>query len=159
MESVRPLTDDDVDAEMRTLDKVKDKAALNDIFTNFKRSLLTMINVSENQTTLESEKIELARIKRLLIILPEYEVFMRVKDKVWAVKDRIMNKDAEFFLNRDYSHLIKKDAKQAMIETLISIVKNKYFTLAEEHQNFYWGKGLELLKLIIAYKKLLRDAQ
>lgn len=153
----RPLTDDDVD-EMRKRIAKCDPDKLNDIYNKYSQTLNGMITFCEKQTKDEEEIIEISGIRRLINLAPIDERFLRTKDKIWQVRNHILAKDAEYFINKDYKNLIKKDKKQTMIETLVGMVKRKYVTLQPEIKEKYWEKAYKLLGIVAQYKKLVGES-
>ena len=113
--------------------------------------------MAKSQTTDDLEIVELERIKRLINFTPKDEKFIRSKGKVWAVRDHILNKDAKYFLEKDYSTIIKKDHNQAMLETLVELIKEKFENMNDKEQNFYWQKAALLLNCVVRYKRLIGD--
>jgi len=151
-----PMTDEDVADVMRKLSKLTGNK-VNEIcngYTQQIKSLITTVRKSMNPRTDEDEIIELDRLSRIISLCPSDEIFIRSKDKIWFARHRILNQDADWFLNRDYSASIKKDQKQVMIETLIKLIQTKYISLSQEERNKYWEKGLQMLRLVADYKKL-----
>jgi hypothetical protein len=66
-----------------------------------------------------------------------------------------MKQNMKFFVDRDYSHLIKKNGQQAFIEHLISIVKNGLGEMTPQQIQFYWDQGKVMLNCIARYRKVL----
>lgn len=155
--NVRPLTDDDVDEEKKSWIKL-DLKELDKILNEFSNELNKLLNMAKQQATDDVDIVELDRVKRILNLIDKDEKFVRVKDKVWAVREKIFDKDMDFFMNRDYSGLIKKDRKQKMIETIVIIVKTKFKTLPVEHQNLFWSLGERLVYCVARYNKLFENA-
>ena len=81
-------------------------------------------------------------------------MIIRSKDKIWFARRRILNRDANWFLNKDYSQAIKKDQKQRMLETVIRMLQSRYQRLSTEEQDMYWDKAVGMLRLVAQYKKL-----
>ena len=152
----RPLSVEDVIKEQQRL-KDADPKELNDIFEKYSQALNSILVMAKSQTTDDLEIVELERIKRLINFTPKDEKFIRSKGKVWAVRDHILNKDAKYFLEKDYSTIIKKDHNQAMLETLVELIKEKFENMNDKEQNFYWQKAALLLNCVVRYKRLIGD--
>ncbi len=154
-----PLTDDDVVKIMGKLSHLsaKDLNEICDGYTNHIKNLINLGKRKLNPKTDEDELAEIAHLMRLLNMLPKEEIFIRSKDKIWFARKHILQKNIDWFLNRDYSKNIKKDGKQRMIETLIRIIRGQWVSLSEEEKEIYWDKGLEILGLVARFKKLANE--
>jgi predicted choloylglycine hydrolase len=153
---IKPLTDADV---AQTIKRIADADAneLNDIYNKYANAILSILTMGQKQTKDEDELVELDRLKRIINLTPSDERFIRTKDKVWAVREHIINKNAKFFIERDYSAAIKKDHNQGFIETLISIIKYKFTQLTKTEQDFYWKKAAILLNCVARFKKAVGE--
>ena len=150
---VTPMTDEDVNNIRKRL-AMLDEKELNYIIDTYSQVIKGVMTIAMKNTKDEDEIVELERLKRLINLAPKDELFIRSKDKVWAARKRVINRDINWFLNRDYSKLIKRDSKQVMIETLINIAKNSYLKLDSDEQEIYWQKGFKLLQIVAQYKKI-----
>lgn len=155
------MTDDDVDAMDRRLGNLpkKEFAEAESLITKYYQTFLGLIAVSRSYTKVETDLAELDRLQRLLKLLPRVEVYTRSFSKIWQVRNHIINKKIDYFLKKDYSHVIKKDSKQVMIETIISIVREKFPKLEQKDQDQFWLKGYLLINIIAQIKKILGDEQ
>jgi hypothetical protein len=156
--NVVALSDDDIDEHRRRYFGKADPQKLSDLFDEFGREINHLVLMVKRRTTDISELVQIERVVRLMGICPPDEKFLRVKDKVFAVREHILNKNAAYFLNKDYSGLIKKDSKQAFIESLVETIKNTYDELTDKEKEMYWDKGLKILRLVIEYRLLVGDA-
>jgi hypothetical protein len=150
---VTPMSDADVNNIRKRL-AMLDEKELNYIIDTYSQVIKGVLTIAMKNTKDEDEIVELERLKRLINLAPKDELFIRSKDKVWAARKRVINRDINWFLNRDYSKLIKRDSKQVMIETLINIAKNSYLKLDSAEQEIYWQKGFKLLQIVAQYKKI-----
>jgi hypothetical protein len=150
---VIPMTDADVNNVRKRL-ALLDEKELNYIIDTYSQIIKGVLTLAMKNTKDEDEIVELERLKRIINLAPKDELFIRSKDKVWAARKRVINRDINWFLNRDYSKLIKRDSKQVMIETLINIAKNSYLKLDPEEQEMYWQKGFKVLQIVAQYKKI-----
>jgi hypothetical protein len=151
-----PMSDEDAANAVARLSTLNSQQ-ISKICDGFSQQLVKLINILKktlNQKTDEMELVELDRLLRLIKLIPSDEVFIRIKDKLWAARDHILAKNSDWFLNRDYSRLIKKDKKQTMIETIINVVKIKYNALSIEEREFYWTAVFNLLNTVSVFKKL-----
>lgn len=152
----KPLTDDDINASKAKLASLDGKK-INEICDGYTRQIKLLINTAKKTLSKkddEDEIVELERLARLVALLPSDEIFLRSKDKIWHTRKQILDKNVEWFMNRDYSKNIKKDQKQTMIETIIKVVRRKFVALSEDEKNQYWMKAIELLRLVAEFKKL-----
>jgi len=154
-----PLTDNDVNMLMRKINEAYPKV-LGPIFVEFSNTLNGILALALEQTRIsgdESDISELEQVKRLIGFCAAEEKIIRTKDKIWNVREHIMNKDVDFFLKRDYSGMVKKDNNKAIIESLMEIVKNNFEGLTESEQNKYWKKAKKLLNLVGKFKLAIND--
>jgi CII-binding regulator of phage lambda lysogenization HflD len=152
----KALDDDDVNNMLRMTANANPDV-INEIYRTYANTLNTILTMVQKQATEEEELVEVDRVKRIINMLPIEERFMRTKDKVWAVQDHIFNKNIKYFLDKDYSHIIKRDSKQVMIETLVELVKNRAIDLQPNEMDFYWNKAVILLNCIGRFKKAIGD--
>jgi hypothetical protein len=150
---VSPMTDADVNNVRKRL-TLLDEKEMNYIIDTYSQIIKGVLTLAMKNTKDEDEIVELERLKRIINLAPKDELFIRSKDKVWAARKRVIDRDINWFLNRDYSKLIKRDSKQVMIETLINIAKNSYLKLDADEQEMYWQKGFKVLQIVAQYKKI-----
>lgn len=155
----KPMTDDDVLEVMSKLGAL-DAKEINSICDGNAQKLKGLVNCvrkSLNPKTDEEEMVELDRVMRLINMCPKDELFIRIKDKIWHARYHILDRDSNWFLNRDYSSNIKKDQKQRMIETIIRMIQNKWKKMSEEEHELYWKQAFEMLNLVAKFKKLTSE--
>jgi hypothetical protein len=155
----KPLDDNDIDKLRKKIATLPDETldVLNKMYNNYSQLISSLIVTILKQTKDEDDIVEVERVKRLISLAPADEIFFRSKDKVWAARSHIIAKNADWFLNRDYKHLIKKDSKQVMIETLVNFVKRLYKTISSEEKEKYWLIAAKLLNLVANFKKILNE--
>ena len=154
--AIKPLSEDDIAAQKKRLLDA-DPKMLNDIYNTCLQVINSMLVMVMKQTDDDEEIVEVERLKRVINLSPLEEVFIRSKDKIWSSREHILNKNADWFLNRDYKNLIKKDHNQVFIETIVSLIKDRYNTLPLEDKDKYWEKALLLLRNIARFKKLVGE--
>lgn len=154
----KPMTDDDVAELHRAAAKI-DQDVLMKLFNDFSNTLISIIRMNITSISNVEDKMEIERIKRIVLLCPIEERFYRCKDKIWNVRDHIINKNAAFFLERDYSEAIKADQKQAMIENIVEIVKNNYSDRTEKEKAMIWQRTGELLKKVIEFNQLIEKTK
>lgn len=159
LEQIKPLEDSDIVNERSRLARLPKKKIdeITNIFKQYKSQILGLIIILQKTVKDEEDIVEVERLKRLVNMCDDLEIFMRTKDKIYKSKTFIFNKDAKWFLNRNYDHLIKKDQNQAFIETLVSLIKDHYTTMREEEKNLYWHKGQMLIGAIEKYNNILQS--
>ena len=151
-----PMTEADINREMAKLSKLEPNK-INELCNGYLQRVKGLIDMARRKLDKiadEDELIELDRLMRLISLAPVEEVFIRSKAKIWFARHRILNKDADYFLKKDYSAVIKKDQKQVMIETIIRIVQTRYPQMSKAEQDMYWEKALEMLQYVAEFKKL-----
>ena len=155
---IRPLSEEDVRALQKRICEA-DPKKLNKIFSDFSNCINTVIRMLLSQIDKEDEDeiVELERVKRIINLAPLDERFLRSKDKLWAARNQIREKDASYFITKNYNGLIKKDSNQVMIETLIGIIRNKYELLSNEELELYWNILNKLVDIVQLYKILVQE--
>lgn len=154
-----PLSDNDVDKMMKRIANCN-SSRLTNIFIEYSDTLTGIISLALAQAKAsgdEDDIVEIERARRVIGFCPLEEKLLRTKDKIWNVREHIINKNTSFFLDRDYSGMIKKDGNKAFIEALMEIVKNNFTALNEKEQNQYWKKAKKLLRLVAEFKRELKD--
>lgn len=155
----KPMTDDDVLKVMSKLSNLSSKD-INDICDGYVNKIRNLLNLGKHKLHPvhdEEELTEISHVMRLINVLPNDEIFIRSKDKIWFARKHILQKNIDWFLKRDYSANIKKDHKQRMIETLIRLIRSQWSSLTEEEKEMYWDLGLEILGLVAKFKKLANE--
>lgn len=158
MEPPKPLSEDDVLAVMKRLSNL-DGNMVNEICNTYAKEIKRLVNtversLKEEKDDNEDELVEIDRLRRIISLCPTDELFIRSKDKIWYTRYQIVNKNSDWFLNRDYGSQIKKDHKKAMIETLIRLAQGRFNSLSAEEQDVYWDSAFKLLNIVSKYKKL-----
>lgn len=169
-EQIKPLTDSDVDNEMKRIGSlpVSKQNQVAKIIQGYSNTISAVINMSKtkvdtdlktstNRTDIEDLEeivVNLEQLTRILNLCPLEEKFIRTKDKVFAARQYILNKDADHFLNKDYSAIVKKDHNQAFIERMMEIVQESYRRFTPEELERYWIKAAELLRYVALYRKI-----
>lgn len=138
----------------------------NDIFRKSHNHIANMINNIKNKMESnkknpklynESYAVEISRLKTIHSMVPHQEEFERIKDKFWVAREFIMNKDDKFFLERDYSDVIKRDENQHFLETIVECVCVSWKTLTDDEKLATWKILREILLLITEYKLIVAD--
>lgn len=152
LQNIKPLSDDDILNETRALNSLSSDV-MNKILEDYRNAIASMMTMMVENTKEEEQIVQLEQVKRVLGLCPDVEKFLRSKDKVWGVRKYILAKNADYFLNKDYSSLIKKDSKQAFIESLIELLKERYEEMDPRELAFYWEKASVLLNCVAQFKK------
>jgi hypothetical protein len=156
---IKPLDEADIDKLKKKISSLPDETldVLNKMYNNYSQIISSLIITILKQTKDEDDIVEIERVKRIISLAPGDEIFFRSKDKVWGARVHILHKNADWFLNRDYKHLIKKDSKQVMIETLLNFVKRLYKELSSDEKDKYWIIAAKLLNLVANFKKIVNE--
>lgn len=147
-----PLNDDDVDNEMRILADMpinQMKKLLNTYLQTINSIIVTSIHMCDD----EDDAMELERLKRLVRFLPAEETFIRSKNKIWAVREQIKNRNEDFFLNIDHNKYIKNDRNKTFITNLLDIALNAQKRFSKREKDIFWNKVDTLLQCTIQFNK------
>ncbi len=161
--NLKPLTNIDVANIKQFNSKMvcnsdKDIKELYDIYKFFMQNLNKIItSMSLSLKSRRDEMAEIDSLKRLINLIPdkEEEIFIRCYFKVWEHREIIMEKNIDYFMNKDYTTMVKKDDNESIIKNLINIIKTFYKELSEEEQDQYWKLANNLLVAVARYNKLL----
>ncbi len=136
-----------------------DPDEINNIYDEFSRAAVRMLTFSKKKCAKMDEEIivEVERLSRLINIAPNFEKFHRCIDKIYQVREKILNRDEDFFIKKDYTGVIKKDEKQQMLETLKEVILTCWDSLDDRDKNFYWNQALIMLKQVLRFKILLQN--
>lgn len=153
---VKALSENDVENEMKDINRMDPKFT-NEIFTSFSNGINSVLALALKECVDESEIVEIEQLRRILSLCPLEEKFIRAKDKIWAARLHILNKNEDYFIKKDYSKMIKRDGNQAFLETLTEIVKDKFTSMNQESKDIYWKKAAFLLQCVARFKKAQKD--
>lgn len=153
---IRALSENDVLGEMKMIERLPKKFT-NDIFVSYSQCINSILALVLKQCYDDDDAVEIEQLRRVLQICPLEDKFIRTKGKVWAVRHHIVNKNAKYFLEKDYSKLIKRDGNQAFIESLMEIVKFSYNDLSASDQDMYWCKAAKMLNIVARFRKAMSD--
>jgi hypothetical protein len=154
--AAKALTWDEIVAILDALPKDK-QGDLNRIFQNTSGILMSLVMLFLKSAKEEEDIVELERIKRIVNSCPIDEKFIRMKDKIWAVRQHIFDENAAHFLNKDYSALIKRDKNQAFIECLMEIAKTIYCNLSMAEKMIIFAKAKQLVEQVEKFKDLVNE--
>ena len=156
--AVRALTWDEIVVMLNALPKDK-QYELDKIFQKVSSTLMSLIMMTLKVTKEEDEIIELERIKRIVNMCPKDELFIRIKDKIWAVRQQLDAEDADYFLNKDYSAMVRRDHNQAFVEAMMEILKLRYYNSTAAEKKVYFAKGRILIAEVAAFKDLVGESK
>jgi hypothetical protein len=149
---IRALSEDDVRNEMKLIANLPEKFT-NDIFVSYAQCINSILALVLKQCKDDEDVVEVEQLRRVLHICPLEDKFIRTKEKIWAVRHHIINKNAAYFLEKDYSNYIKRDGNQAFIESMLEIIKSRYNELSIVNQDMYWIKAAKLLNTVARFRK------
>lgn len=153
-QQVKLLTDDDVLAEIRDFMSNMETAKLTPILRGFQNAVQSLISfAAEIVGDDEESAADLDRTRRLISFCPPEEMFIRAKDKIWAVRDHILKKDLKYFIDRDYSNMIKRDQKQELLENIVMTVKDYAALMSTEKHEALWTKCKIILHWVAKYMR------
>lgn len=154
---VKLMTDDDVYAEIRTYMSKMNATELESLLQTFKNTINSLLSFATEKVSGDEEDCaNLERVRRIIGFLPPEEIFIRVKDKVWAVRDHIINENLQYFMDKDYGNMIKKDQKQELLENIICVIKDYVTQMSEEDIQTLWTKGKIMLRCVALYERMRR---
>lgn len=87
-------------------------------------------------------------------VMAEPEIIIqKCKNNIWGAREHIKNENSKYFLDRDYSNLIKEDGNKNLIVGIVSLIKNGWNTLYRKERKFVWIRAKIMLKAVIIYNK------
>lgn len=150
------LTDDDLINMQKKLMTI-DSKILENIYNTFKQAINGILNLAYEQAKSRKDTddiVTIEQLKRVIGFAPADEVFLRCKEKIWGHRNQILEKNARYFIEKDYSALIKRDHNQIFMESLVTVVRTNFTELSEKQQDFYWKKAAQLLSIVAKFKKI-----
>lgn len=130
-----PLSDDEIKVLRQRLLKIERKHR-NDIIDSFAKSLKQVVLMAKKACKKEDEIVELDRVRRILNILPNDDLFLFCHDKIWLVREQIKKRNVDFFMNVVCD--IPKDDTQDLVFALIELVRDNYNKLSAVDKDAYW---------------------
>jgi hypothetical protein len=88
----------------------------------------------------------IASIMTLFIDSPEYTLYEKCWKRVLSVQEHVVNRDVDFFLQRDYRDMIKPDQDETIILELVDTVKSRWDELTTFEKNKIWDYGRTLVR-------------
>lgn len=182
MDKLKPMTVEDCAKQLKVIARFNQEDAKTtvDIMTEYHKDINMIIAIIENKAKsriryardmfrktrdnkykdieeeAEAETIELHRLKNVLKLAPTEEIFLRTIPKMWISKEYILARNKDFFIKQDFSHLIKKDERQELIENLVDLFKSNALSMSDSEINKYWDRSIQLIGLIARFKKIYR---
>lgn len=132
-------------------------AELDRVCKEFHSCISKILNVVDSKLP---GNLDIDRLKRLIRLARDEDpllVISKCKDKIWDAREHILTENEEFFLNKEYDQYIKKDANQAFIETLVTLVKEGHQSLSDEEKKYVWEVNKDLLTAVTEFKLLTDD--
>lgn len=128
-----------------------DKKEYLTVVDTFNEIILAIMKfLDEHKTNKSSEDIRmLASILDDLKSLTPELMIERCQPKIWDAADKIKNHDADYFLKRDYSKLIKNDERTKMIYGIVNAIKTGWNSLYPYEKNYIWSMSELLLDCVL----------
>lgn len=130
---------------------------INSIITRFHSTIFKILKICRK---IEPNSIELAGLHTKVSLARDLDpliIINRAKDKVWMHREYIINEDANYFLNNNYSEFIKDDENKSFMRDLIQLIKKKYVDLSDAERKLVWQLSKDMLKSVVEYKKATND--
>ncbi len=135
-----------------------DKKNRNDIIDTFAKSMKQIVLMAKKACKKEEETVELDRVRRILNLLPNDNLFLFCQGKIWVLREPIKKRDADFFLKAKFD--IHEDEDQDLILALIELVRDNYNRLSKADQDAYWRHIFNLLDCVdrfVNYKPFVEN--
>lgn len=157
LQNIKPLTDEDCAVFYKKMGG-KNEEAFVKLCKTFVSRIRDMLKIIESKCLTDKEKSKIAQLNQLSRLAPDKEIFIRCYQKIWAMRTAIATKNTKWIMEQDYSHLIKKDSKQDMILSIISLAQDSWSSLTEAEMDKYWKVMQELLRETAIFVKMLNQA-
>jgi len=144
------------------MDTKKEKE-VSDVIQYFNRQVSNVFKVIDNKDDSISHNPDVDWVRRITKILrnenPPY-MLERAVDKLWDNKDKIIERDSVFLLNKKVtSKYIKDDSRKEWIEGMVDFIKNRYTDLSPDELGHVWKCINNMLQAVIKYRILKDDFQ
>jgi len=127
------------------------------ILKDFYSTLFNMINMAEQ---IDPKNYYILWLKQQIDMVRRIDnefVIKRMKDKLWAYRKEIKERDVNFFKNNQFSKFVKNDDNRSFMYSFINMVKKKLDYLQPEELNAVWDNTTKMLLCCIEYKRLTND--
>jgi hypothetical protein len=128
------------------------KREISDILCDFNRQLPQIIKIVQkienNNTDIESFKRKLQIIRS---VNPSYIMECCV-DGLWEYKQKIIDRDTEFFINMEYGEYLEGGADEQLMTRIINLFKIRYRELSNCDAIFIWDRINTMLQYVIQYR-------
>jgi hypothetical protein len=144
------------------MDTKKEKE-VSDVIQYFNRQMSNIFKVIDNKDDSINHNPDVDWVRRITKILrnenPPY-MLERSIDKLWDNKDKIIERDSAFLLNKKVtSKYVKDDSRKEWIEGMIDFVRNRYTDLSPDELEHVWKCINNMLQAVIKYRILKDDFQ
>jgi|SaaInlV_165m_DNA_1040744.scaffolds.fasta_scaffold124643_1 hypothetical protein len=136
---------------------LREQKEISSILSLFNRQISRIIKVIE---TVEKDNIDLECIKRVLRIARDEKPTFVIEsciDKFWQNREKIIQKDREFFIKNKFDKFIKDDENKEWIEGIITLIKQKQSELDDDEITYLWECINTMLQCIIKYRIVMKD--
>jgi hypothetical protein len=153
-----PLDDDFKTSDLSSLTP-EQLREVNKMFIDCNKLMKEIISKARSKLVgIDKYEASLREVNGLMTLAPAQEIFERCKDKFYAARVQIVERNADFFISHDYSDVIKRDFRQRFLESIIESIlflwKRK---LSDAEKDELWEKIQSILMLILRYKKMVRE--
>jgi hypothetical protein len=142
------------------MDHKKEKD-INDIIQYFNRQVSNIFKVIDGKDDSISKNPSLDWVRRITkIVRNENPPFMleRSVDKLWENRVAIMEKNVDFFVNKEVaSKYIKDDSHKEWLESLCEFIRDKYKSLDDTELEYLWKCINAMLQSVIKFRILKDD--
>lgn len=144
------------------MDTKKEKE-VSDVIQYFNRQVSNVFKVIDNKYDSINHNPDIDWIRRITKILrnenPPYMIERSV-DKLWDNKDKIIERDSDFLVNKKVtSKYIKDDSRKEWMEGMIDFIRNRYTELSPDDLEHVWKCVNNMLQAVIKYRILKDDFQ
>jgi hypothetical protein len=141
----------------------KKEKQISDVIQYFNRQVSNIFKVIDSQDDSVSNNPDVDWLRRVTKIIrnenPPY-MLERAVDKLWDNKDKIIERDSAFLINKKMtSKYIKNDSRKEWMEGMMDFVRNRYTDLSPDETECVWKCINNMLQAVIKYRILKDDFQ
>ena len=123
--------------------------------TNFNKIILQLVKFMKKK---EPNNIDIEWLHKILCTIKNENpslIIDKCMDKLWDMKDNIINRSEKFFLENDIEKKwIKDDCRKEWLTSFVQHIKQNMFILTDSEKGFIWNNLNKMLEIIIEHRIL-----
>jgi hypothetical protein len=130
---------------------------ISDTIDRFHKNIFDILKLCKR---LKPNSLELDSLNKKLYIARNIDpliIIERSWEKIWTYRQKIVERDADFFLKNDFKQFIKNDENKTFMYDLINLIKKGYMERSQQEKDLLWNIANQLLINVLEYIKLTKE--